>query len=239
VLSVREQPDQSRRGLCCDFAKLAPRRRPEDCSRLVVWISAEERSFLRRHNSLRAAPSPQEKACRSWEIPAIFDRGEDFGVVNKPHKGCKWVFAGEGRATERVDGSNIRLTVRSGQLVRLEKRTAGLHAPCRGNVHAAPSRRRDQGPLARERRYERAPGQARHTLAKRARSRMASSSMIPSPAIQDDGRSLAGKADGVCDAPARTPEVQKADVHAVPAPREVAQPEGAWRILRARRRNPR
>jgi hypothetical protein len=32
------------------------------------------------------------------------------------------VFAGEGRATEKVDGTNIRLTVRSGQLVRVEKR---------------------------------------------------------------------------------------------------------------------
>src|SRR5262249_31804569 len=35
---------------------------------------------------------------------------------------CAWVFAGEGVGTEKLDGTNVRLTVRSGQLVRVEKR---------------------------------------------------------------------------------------------------------------------
>ncbi|HKD27791.1 MAG TPA: hypothetical protein VKC66_18040 [Xanthobacteraceae bacterium] len=56
------------------------------------------------------------------KIPTIFDRDGDFSVVNQPRKGCEWVFAGEGRATEKVDGTNIRMTVRSGLLVRVEKR---------------------------------------------------------------------------------------------------------------------
>ncbi len=32
------------------------------------------------------------------------------------------MFAGEGRATEKVDGTNIRVTVRTGRVVRVEKR---------------------------------------------------------------------------------------------------------------------
>lgn len=50
------------------------------------------------------------------------DRGDNFKVVNQLRKGCEWVFAGEGRATEKVDGTNIRVTVRTGRVVRVEKR---------------------------------------------------------------------------------------------------------------------
>jgi hypothetical protein len=56
------------------------------------------------------------------KIPTLFDRGEDFKVVDKVRAGCEWVLAGEGTPTEKLDGTNVRLTVRSGQLVRLEKR---------------------------------------------------------------------------------------------------------------------
>ncbi|MBX9693433.1 MAG: RNA ligase family protein [Cyanobacteria bacterium] len=56
------------------------------------------------------------------KIPTIFDRGSDFRVVNSVRKGCEWVFAGEGDATEKLDGMNIRLTIRTGKLVRVEKR---------------------------------------------------------------------------------------------------------------------
>ncbi len=56
------------------------------------------------------------------KIPTIFDRGENFKVTDQPRKGCEWVFAGEGRATEKVDGTNVRITIRSGHVVRIEKR---------------------------------------------------------------------------------------------------------------------
>lgn len=42
--------------------------------------------------------------------------------VNQPRKGCEWVFAGEGRATEKLDGTKCRITIRAGQVVRAEKR---------------------------------------------------------------------------------------------------------------------
>ncbi len=56
------------------------------------------------------------------KIPTLFDRDEHFKVTDKVRAGCEWVLAGEGTPTEKLDGMNVRLTVRSGQLVRLEKR---------------------------------------------------------------------------------------------------------------------
>lgn len=56
------------------------------------------------------------------KIPTVFDRGPDFKVVDKIREGCEWVFEGEGLATEKLDGTNIRLTIRAGQCVRVEKR---------------------------------------------------------------------------------------------------------------------
>jgi len=56
------------------------------------------------------------------KIPTIFERGDGFKVVNQPRSGCEWVFAGEGRATEKLDGTNVRLTIRCGNVVRVEKR---------------------------------------------------------------------------------------------------------------------
>jgi hypothetical protein len=56
------------------------------------------------------------------KIPTLFERDEHFHVVDKPRQECAWVFGGEGLATEKLDGTNVRLTVRSGQLVRVEKR---------------------------------------------------------------------------------------------------------------------
>lgn len=119
---------------------------PEDWSRLVVWISADERKALKRV-ALEADTSVAQliralanglaygvvtsdellnhvrKGIQVMEkIPTIFDRGEGFKVMNRPRDGCEWVFAGEGRATEKLDGTNIRVTVRAGQVVRVEKR---------------------------------------------------------------------------------------------------------------------
>jgi len=56
------------------------------------------------------------------KIETIFDRGENFRVLDKPRAGTEWVFAGEGIATEKVDGTNIRLIVSSGKVAKVEKR---------------------------------------------------------------------------------------------------------------------
>lgn len=119
---------------------------PPDWSRLVVWMADHERLALKRV-ALEADTSVAQlvralasgllhgtitgdellKQVRKGmtvmeKIPTIFDRGEDFRVIDKPRAGCEWVFAGEGRATEKLDGTNIRITTRAGIVVRLEKR---------------------------------------------------------------------------------------------------------------------
>ncbi len=43
------------------------------------------------------------------KIPTIFDRdwnGDRSRVVNVPHRDCDWVFAGEGVATRKIDGTS-------------------------------------------------------------------------------------------------------------------------------------
>jgi hypothetical protein len=43
------------------------------------------------------------------KIPTIFERdwsGDRSRVVNVPHKDCGWVFAGEGRATRKIDSTS-------------------------------------------------------------------------------------------------------------------------------------
>ncbi|WP_188316372.1 RNA ligase family protein [Solihabitans fulvus] len=56
------------------------------------------------------------------KIPTLFERDERFHVVDRPRAECAWVFDGAGVGTEKLDGTNVRLTVRSGQVVRVEKR---------------------------------------------------------------------------------------------------------------------
>lgn len=56
------------------------------------------------------------------KIPTLFERDERFKVVSRPRPECAWVFDGAGTGTEKLDGTNIRLTVRGGRLVRVEKR---------------------------------------------------------------------------------------------------------------------
>lgn len=56
------------------------------------------------------------------KIPTIFDRGDDFKVIDRVRAGCEWVFSGEGASTEKLDGTNVRLTLRKGHVVRVEKR---------------------------------------------------------------------------------------------------------------------
>jgi hypothetical protein len=119
---------------------------PEGWSRLVAWVSPEEKKALKRvaveaeasvadlvralaagladgvitHDELighvRKGMQVMEK------IPTLFERDDRFRVVDRPRAECAWVFNGEGTPTEKLDGTNVRLTTRSGQLVRVEKR---------------------------------------------------------------------------------------------------------------------
>lgn len=129
-----------------DPGRLAAWTPPADWSRLVVWISSAERKALKRvaveadtsvaqlvralANGLAHGVVTTDELLKQIrkgfqvmeKIPTIFDRGDDFKVVNRPREGCEWVFGGEGTATEKLDGTNIRITVRAGQVVRVEKR---------------------------------------------------------------------------------------------------------------------
>lgn len=119
---------------------------PEGWVRVVAWVSPEERRALKRvaveadssvAQLVRALAGGLAKEVISADelltqvrkgvavmekIPTLFDRGPDFKVVDKVRAGCEWVFDGEGAATEKLDGTNVRLTVRSGEIVRVEKR---------------------------------------------------------------------------------------------------------------------
>lgn len=129
-----------------DPSKLARWSPPEGWVRVVAWVSPEERKALKRvaieadtsvaelirslasglaHNVVSADELLEQvrKGVAVMEkIPTIFERGDDFRVIDRVRDGCAWVFAGEGAATEKLDGTNIRLTVRSGTTVRVEKR---------------------------------------------------------------------------------------------------------------------
>lgn len=125
------------------LAKWSP---PEGWSRLVAWLSPEEKKAL-KHVAVEAEVSVADlvRALASGlangvitheeltgqvakgravmeKIPTLFERDEHFTVVNRPREECAWVFEGAGVGTEKLDGTNVRLTVRSGQLVRVEKR---------------------------------------------------------------------------------------------------------------------
>lgn len=114
--------------------------------RVVAWVSPQERKALKRvaveadssvAQLVRALAAGLEHGVVTAEellasvrkgisvmekIPTVFDRGPDFKVLDKVRDGCEWVFEGQGAATEKLDGTNVRLTVRAGQLVRVEKR---------------------------------------------------------------------------------------------------------------------
>jgi len=119
---------------------------PAGWSRLIAWVGPEEKQALKQiaveadtsvAQLVRALASGLAHGVIDAEellhqvrkgsqvmdkIPTIFERGEDFAVRDRPREGCEWVFAGQGRPTEKLDGTNVRLTVRNGQVVRVEKR---------------------------------------------------------------------------------------------------------------------
>jgi len=64
------------------------------------------------------------------KIPTIFKRdwnGDRSRVVNEPHPDCGWVFAGEGVATRKLDGTCCM--VRAGILFKRRELKAGQPAP--------------------------------------------------------------------------------------------------------------
>ena len=58
------------------------------------------------------------------KIPTLFIRDESnmSRVTRELTPGCEWVLAGEGAATRKWDGTNVRVTVEGGSLIKLEKR---------------------------------------------------------------------------------------------------------------------
>lgn len=113
---------------------------------MSVWVGPDERAALKRiakeagssvSELVRALAAgldagviqPREildPAARGRDvmekIPTLFERDDRFKVTPTVRDECSWVLQGQGRATEKLDGMNVRLTVRSGTLVRLEKR---------------------------------------------------------------------------------------------------------------------
>lgn len=145
--SEQNEPEKRKRGRPRkDTEQLARWIPPEGWVRVVAWLSPEERRALKRvavdadtsvaeliralatgltHGVIGADELLHQvkKGVTVMEkIPTIFDRGSDFKVVDKVRSGCEWVFSGEGSPTEKIDGTNIRLTLRSGHIVRVEKR---------------------------------------------------------------------------------------------------------------------
>jgi hypothetical protein len=129
-----------------DPARLARWTPPEGWSRLVAWVSPEEKKALKRMaveadasvaDLVRALAVGLADGVITAEelishvrrgmlvmekIPTLFERDDRFRVVDRPRTECAWVFDGEGTPTEKLDGTNVRLTTRAGQVVRVEKR---------------------------------------------------------------------------------------------------------------------
>jgi len=64
------------------------------------------------------------------KIPTIFERdwdGDRSRVVDKPHPDCAWVFAGEGVATRKYDGTSC--LIRDGRLFKRREIKAGQAVP--------------------------------------------------------------------------------------------------------------
>jgi hypothetical protein len=119
---------------------------PPGWKRVVAWLSPEERLALKRFaveadtsvaDLIRALASGlasgvitqnelllqvKRGATAMEKIPTLFERGPDFRVLDQPKPECLWVLGGEGTPTEKLDGTNVRLTVRAGRVVRVEKR---------------------------------------------------------------------------------------------------------------------
>src|SRR6185312_6575547 len=64
------------------------------------------------------------------KIPTIFERdweGDRSRVLDKPNPACAWVFAGEGKATRKLDGTSCM--VRDGKLYKRRELRQGDKSP--------------------------------------------------------------------------------------------------------------
>ena len=64
------------------------------------------------------------------KIPTMFERdweGDRSRVIDKPHPDCGWVFAGEGRATRKLDGTCCM--IRGGKMFKRRELRAGDALP--------------------------------------------------------------------------------------------------------------
>lgn len=64
------------------------------------------------------------------KIPTMFERdwnGDKSRVIDKPHPDCTWVFAGEGVATRKYDGTSC--LIRDGKLYKRREIKSGQLAP--------------------------------------------------------------------------------------------------------------
>src|SRR5262249_52665085 len=126
-----------------DPDRLAVWRPPPDWSRLVAWGSPQEKQALKTVAAQAGVPVAEwvrslaaglvqgvvdaeellthvRKGAQDMEkIPTIFERDDRFHVVDRPRAECAWVFDGQGQATEKLDGTNARLTIRAGTIVRV------------------------------------------------------------------------------------------------------------------------
>lgn len=129
-----------------DSERLARWEPPDGWVRVVAWVAPEERKALKKMaiegdtsvaELIRSLASGLAKGVITTEellqqihkgmqvmekIPTLFRRGPDFRVIDQVKEGCEWVLEGQGMPTEKLDGTNVRITVRSGQIVRVEKR---------------------------------------------------------------------------------------------------------------------
>lgn len=77
---------------------------------------------MRESRGYMAATQQEKGEDNMKKIPTIFKRGDDFKVINEITPGCEWVFNGEGVATEKLDGTNVQITIKDGSAIKLEKR---------------------------------------------------------------------------------------------------------------------
>lgn len=56
------------------------------------------------------------------KTPNLFVRAGDGTLTREINPECQWVVDGVGVATEKLDGSNVRITTRCGEIVRVEAR---------------------------------------------------------------------------------------------------------------------
>lgn len=121
---VRRLPGRGSSGWPATTERPARWTPPEGWSRLIAWVSPEEKKALKRvaveaevsvADLIRALAAGlasesitheellghvRKGALGMEKIPTLFERDDDFRVVNRPRPECAWVFEGEGTPTK-------------------------------------------------------------------------------------------------------------------------------------------